>query len=235
MRCTLPILALFIFLTTSAFSADNPAVPAGNWVLNLGERTLLILSLSPPTAPGQAISGTFCRPRNFETSDGWSFSRIQGAVVVHPIAASSWKNGSLSLTVTDPDDPNNPDIFVVTLKDPAHAQLRLEGIPMPPFELVRADGAPAIATDWDPAKTYSPDDGVPSNPEMKRIFQEDQQVRQPASGSIGPPSTAPMPTAATPHANCSTRAPCTPPRTTSSLRSYSSTERSQATTCSPTP
>ncbi len=53
----------------------------------------------------------------------------------------------------------------------------MAGQSLPPFDLIRAHGTPSIATDWDQAKTYSPDDGAISNPEMKRIFEEDQRVR----------------------------------------------------------
>jgi hypothetical protein len=53
------------------------------------------------------------------------------------------------------------------------------GIPFPPMSLVRAQGVVSVSSDWDPGKTYSPDDDASSNAEMKRIFDEDQRVRQP--------------------------------------------------------
>jgi hypothetical protein len=66
-----------------------------------------------------------------------------------------------------------------------HAQLQMEGTPFPPINLVRVKGVvrvkgtPYIASDWDKDKVYSPDNGHPSNPEMKQLFDEDQRVRQP--------------------------------------------------------
>ena len=36
-----------------------------------------------------------------------------------------------------------------------------------------------MATDWEANRTYSPDDGVASNPKMRRIFEEDQKDRMP--------------------------------------------------------
>ena len=162
-------------------AAQTNAIPTGQWVLNLGPRTLMIVSLVPPVTPGDAVSGSITVPHHFQTSDGWSFSHIQGDASTKPIVASSWKGNAISFTVRNPADASDTDILLFTLKDPSHAQIQVEGIPMPPLELVRADAKATVATDWDVAKTYSPDDGFPSNPAMKRIFDEDQKVRQPGT------------------------------------------------------
>jgi hypothetical protein len=162
-------------------AADFPAAPTGKWVLNLGQHTLLVLSLSSPSGSGQSISGSLSRPRGFQTSDGRIFSHIQGGVKTEPIVASSWKGGVLTITVRDPADPSDEDTLLFTLKDQTHAQLQLDGVAIPPFDLVLAKGTPSVATDWDDLKTYSPDDGAQSNPGMKRIYDEDQRVRQPGA------------------------------------------------------
>jgi hypothetical protein len=168
--------ALFSFALSIA-AQTNP-IPGGEWVLNLGPRTLMIVSLVPPVTPGDVVSGSITMPDQFQTSDGWSFSHIQGGSSTKPIVASSWKSNAISFTVRDSADASDTDTVLFTMKDPSHAQIQLEGTPMPPFELVRTDAKATVATDWDVAKTYSPDDGFSSNPEMKRIFDEDQKVRQ---------------------------------------------------------
>jgi hypothetical protein len=68
--------------------------------------------------------------------------------------------------------------LLLTLTDATHAKLQWAGIPVPPFELVRTGIARSVSTDWDECKTYSPDDVVDSNPEMERIFNEDQRDRK---------------------------------------------------------
>ena len=175
-----PLFLLFLGVYGSV-AADIPTAPTGQWVQNLGQRTLLILSLSAPSGSGQPISGTLSWPRRFQTRDGRSFSHIQGGVKTEPIVASSWKGKVLSITVRDTADPSDEDTLLFTLKDPTHAQLQLDGAPISPFDLVLAKITPSVATDWDDLKTYTTDDGAPSNPEMKRIFDEDQRVRQPGA------------------------------------------------------
>jgi hypothetical protein len=115
----------------------------------------------------------------FKTRDGSSFSHIEGGVNVKPIVGSEWKGSALSITVQNPTDPTDKEAYLLTVKDGTHAQLQIEGVPLPPINLTLANGTPAIATDWDSSKTYSPDDDSQSNAEMKRIFEEDQLVRQP--------------------------------------------------------
>ncbi len=150
--------------------------PNGLWVLNLGPRTLLILSITAPPGSGRSVSGWLSQPSNFQT-DGWSFTQVARQVRTRPIVASSWNGATLSITVQNPANASNKDKLLFTLTDETHAQLRMAGQSLPPFELIRAHGTPSIATDWDQAKTYSPDDGAISNSEMKRIFDEDQRAR----------------------------------------------------------
>jgi hypothetical protein len=169
-----------LFSFALSIVAQTNAIPTGQWVLNLGPRTLMIVSLIPPVRPGDAVSDSITVAHRFQTSDGWSFSHIQGDASTKPIVASSWKGNAISFTVRNPANASDTDTFLFTLKDPSHAQIQREGS-MFPFELVRGDAKATVATDWDAAKTYSRDDGFPSNPEMKRIFDEDQKVRQPGT------------------------------------------------------
>jgi hypothetical protein len=159
--------------------AEAPPSPVGEWVLTLGKRTLLILSIKPADGKSQPFSGSLSCPQHFHASDTSSFSNIQGGTEVEPIVASVWKDHSLSLTVQNPADPTAKDTYLLILKDDTHAQLQFEGSPLPSISLTRAHGPLSVATDWDPNTTYSPDDDAPSNTEMKRIFEEDQRVRQP--------------------------------------------------------
>jgi len=184
MRKTFSVLPLTLFLLLFALhqagrQAQTIANPAGQWVLALGKRNLLVLSLTPGSGnQSQSFTGSLSRSNHFQSSDSRSFSHIQGGAQVAPITSSAWKGSVLSLVVTNPNNPSDKDTLLFTLKDNNHAQLQYEGVPIPPFELVRAEGTPTVAADWDETKTYSPDDDLPSNPEMKRIFDEDQRVRQ---------------------------------------------------------
>ncbi len=96
-----------------------------------------------------------------------------------PIVSSAWKDGAVAITIQNPRDAADKDVFLFKTEGADHAYLQMAGVPLPPIDLVRAKGIAVVASDWDKDKTYSVDDGFASNPEMKRIFDEDQRVRQP--------------------------------------------------------
>jgi hypothetical protein len=181
LRAFLLTLCALVFGLGSA-RAQNLLDPAGTWVLQLGPRHLIVLSLKPKAAGG--FSGTFSRPKRFQTGDGRSFSHVQGPAETESIIASAWEGKSLRFTVQNSSDPKDTDSFVLTVVDPARATLQIPGVPLPPMTLSRATGTAEVSTDWDPDKKYSPDDNAASNPEMKRIFDEDQSVRQQAVDKI---------------------------------------------------
>jgi hypothetical protein len=161
--------------------------PTGEWVLQLGQRNLLVLSLALSGGPNQVVSGSI-KALDFQANGtATAFTHIHGAVKTEVIVASSWNGNGLSIAVQSAADPNDKDKYIFTVKDQTHAQLQIQldnlppGVMMPPFDLVRATGPSTIATGWDETKTYSPEDDLPSNPEMQRIFEADQKVRQPGA------------------------------------------------------
>ena len=169
---------LFFVLHGAAVAEWSPGL-GGEWVLKLGSRTLVVLSLQSAGGGGRGFTGSLSRPQHFQTSDSYSFSHVQGPTETEPIVASEWKGSSLSFTVQNPADKTDEDTFLFSVMDATRAELQMVGIPFPPMSLVRAQGLVTVSTDWDPGKTYSPDDDAASNAEMKRIFDEDQRVRQP--------------------------------------------------------
>lgn len=174
-------LASFLFCIVSCATAyaEAPKIAEGQWVLSFGNRTLILLTLKPTGNTSQPFSGSLSRPQHFQTNDDVSFSHINGTVEIEPITASEWKDGSLSITVENPADKSDKDSYLLSLKDDERALLQLVGVPLPPISLVRSSRPVEVSTEWDPNRTYSPDDDAPSNAEMKRIFKEDQKVRQP--------------------------------------------------------
>lgn len=152
--------------------------PTGEWVLNLGKKTLMVLSLRSGKTKEQPFSGTLSHPQRFQTGDSTSFSHIEGPIEVEPIVASHWNGRLLSITVQNPRDAADKDTFLLSLKDESHAELQWDGVSLPPLKFVRAKGDAAVFTVWESGRTYSPDEDAPSNQEMKRIFDEDQRVRQ---------------------------------------------------------
>jgi hypothetical protein len=170
---------LLLFAMHGAAVADSSSGLSGEWILNLGKHTFMILSIQPGGSKEQAVSGSLSRPLRFQISDGISFSRIQGPTEVEPIVASEWKGSALSITVQNPSDKTDEDTYLLRVKDATHAELQLVGISSPPMALVRAQGQVSVFNDWEPNRRYSPDDDAASNPQMKQIYDEDQRVREP--------------------------------------------------------
>lgn len=175
---------LLLFAMHGAAVAESSSGFNGEWVLRLGIHNLLVLSIQPGAGKGQAVSGSLARPKHLQTKDMISFSRPEGPTVIEPIVASEWKASSLSITVQNPTDKTDETTYVLSLKDAAHAELQMVGVPFPPITLVLAQGPVSVSNDWEPGRTYSPDDDAASNPEMKRMFDEDQRVRQVGSFKI---------------------------------------------------
>lgn len=175
---------LLLFAMHGAAVAQLSSGFDGEWVLALGIHNLFVLSIQPGDGKGQAVSGSLARPTHLTTKDMISFSQVEGPTEVDPIVASEWNGSSLSITVRNPADKTDETTYILSLKDASHVELEVVGAPFPPMHLVRTQGTVSVSSDWEPGRTYSPDDDAASNPEMKQIFDEDQKVRQVGSFKI---------------------------------------------------
>jgi hypothetical protein len=179
--CRIPLLIASLALAIGPYRssiAQTPENAIGQWALKLGERTFLVLSLKPSSGSAGPVAGTLSRPTHLATTDNISFSQVEGPTEIEPIVSSEWKSNSLSLTVQNPKNSGDKMEYLLTLKGNADAELQPEGIPLPPLKLKRVTGDVSVSDDWRSGRIYSPDDDAPSNPEMKRIFEEDQQPRK---------------------------------------------------------
>lgn len=147
----------------------------GQYVLQLGARNFLVLNLR--NVQGM-WTGNLSRPRH--ASLGSSFSNISSEVITEPIMSAALQQDHLHLIARNPTDPSDTEAFDLTLHPPLHASLQASGFPIDPWTLIRVPISPllSVATDWDPHRTYHPDETEKSNPEMQRIFDEDQRPRQ---------------------------------------------------------
>ena len=158
--------------------AQTQQAAIGQWTLQLGKRTLFVLSLEPSGGPSGPVTGTFSRPLHFATADAVSFSDVQGPTEVDRIVMSQWEGNTLRFTTEKLHDPGNKTVYKLIVKDRDDVQLNVEGIPLPPLTLTRSQGSASVSEDWHSGQRYFSDDDAPSNPEMKRIFDEDQRARQ---------------------------------------------------------
>jgi hypothetical protein len=179
------VLAFFVLCLTAApvacasggSSLDDYA---GNWVMKVGQRNFIVISLKNE---GGHLTGTASRPKHFQLTDGLSFSEVSSGIEVGTIARSSTEQGHLSFVVKHPGDKNadDEDDFEMTLTAENKASLKFVGAPIDPWTLSRVQGncELGVATDWDVNETYMVErETIASSAAMKKIFEEDQRVRQ---------------------------------------------------------
>jgi hypothetical protein len=167
---------LLLFLITAPVSTAQIASDfAGIWVLQLQGKYLMVLKLQSGVG-ASLITGSLDRPSHFNANASF-VSAISRDSMTEPIVSSVWRNHSLIVTVQNPKDSTDKDIYELLLT-PSHVlSLRPADFPMDPWILTRATDNPVVATDWDSTRTYAFDDTGVSSPEMTAIYEADQKPR----------------------------------------------------------
>jgi len=160
---------------------------AGTWVMTLGQRVFIVLTIEPE---GQAFIARLQAPSSFDLpADGsrLRYSHIQLPIKDRRSVRAAIEGDHMRIVIADPTNPREPDEFDLTLIDPEHASLRYVGVPVAAFPFARHSGpSPAVATDWDANRTYTVEAEVTTpNVEMAALYDADQRDRQ----SLQPSST----------------------------------------------
>jgi hypothetical protein len=173
-------LCLFcLLLGTNVFASNglSPTDYAGNWMMKLDQRTFVVLKLNNQKGH---LAGTLSRPEHFQTSDGTSFTQISPRIVTYILTRSSIEQAHLRFTARDPADKTDEDDYDMTLTFGNQATLKPHGLPFDPWTIRRAYAKRdlEVARDWNARRFYSLENSDEPNPEMERIFEEDQKDRQ---------------------------------------------------------
>lgn len=143
--------------------------------MSLGSRPFIVLTIA---APG----GTITHPSSFGLSEGGRFSKIVMPAVSQPVSEVVVSGVRTTFTIVDPQDPSEPDHYEFELVDADHATLTWKDVPIEtkwPFVRQHGSAALPVATDWDQDKVYlTVPEVTTDNPEMAKIFEEDQKPRQ---------------------------------------------------------
>src|SRR5215468_9449571 len=147
---------------------SRPTKFGGNWTLAFGTRTFAVLAL---TQQGESVTGSLTLPARFEVGQpGFRFTNISAEVTPRPISQVSIQNNRLHFVTVNPKNAQDADALDLTLTGPDEAGLKLADAPFEPWLLKRLPrGAVArVSTDWDLLRSYSEEDGLPSNAEMQK-------------------------------------------------------------------
>lgn len=153
---------------------------AGTWVMTLGQRVFIVLTVEPQ---GQTFTARIRAPASFDLPAAGSplrYSHIQLPVKDRRSTRAAVDGDHLRIVIEDPASPGEPDEFDLTLSDPQHASLQFSGVPVAPMPFTRQAGPPpAPAADWDTNRTYAVQaEPTTANVEMAGIYEDDQKVRQ---------------------------------------------------------
>jgi hypothetical protein len=165
-------------LSVSAFAMEDSLQDgySGQWVMKFGQRNFMVLTLKVQNGN---TSGSLRRPEHFQMT-GVSASRISSASRTLPIVRGSVKQGKLHFVTQNPSDKTDEDEFEMVLTSHDQALIKPAEYPADSLILQRVSGSEEIrlATDWEANRSYLQDDSDAPNAEMKKIFDEDQRVRQ---------------------------------------------------------
>jgi hypothetical protein len=150
-------------------------------MVKLGDRVFIVVRLE--RQQNGAFTGSITSPKTFDLPMGKNlrFSHITLPVTVKKVLNTSVNETALRLTVEDPGNPTEPDMFDLTLEGTDRSWLQMVDVPVAalPFTRVESSEVPRVATDWDPQRAYRPSEQpVASNAEMRQIFDDDQRARQ---------------------------------------------------------
>src|SRR5258708_2357618 len=117
-----------IVLAVPAFAdkGSDPADYAGAWVLKLGQRNLMVLTLKMEKG---RLSGSLLRPEHLGMNNGL-FSQISATTITDPVVRSPVQQGHLIFTVQNPADKKDEDEFEMTLASDGQASLKIVGFPV---------------------------------------------------------------------------------------------------------
>jgi hypothetical protein len=153
---------------------------AGTWVMTLGQRVFIVLTIEPH---GQAFTARIQAPASFDLPAAGSplrYSHIQLPIKDRRSTRAAVDGDHLRIVIEDPANPGEPDEFDLILSDPEHASLQFAGVPVAPMPFTRHAGPPPVpAADWDSNRTYAVlVESTTANVEMASIYEDDQKVRQ---------------------------------------------------------
>jgi len=168
----------------SGMQGQTPADFAGDWVLKIGNRPFLILSLVPAPEGTGPLAGSLARLQHFSSSNNGSFSGIKGSVILYPIVRSAIRGNCLSFTTQNPANKSDEDSFQLCITGQGSGTLKIDVPDFEPWPVTKEKTPLSVSTDWDSSRTYYSDDSDVSNSEMQRIFDEDQKDRQPGISKI---------------------------------------------------
>lgn len=169
---------LFVSLLVSHSDAQNSRDFVGNWVLRLGNRPLLVVTLASSNRQDGSLSGALVRPKfSYQSGTESAFFAIGGTVLHYPLTQSQIKENCLLFTTQNPADEKDEDNYRLCSSGHGSGTLGYDFPGVDSWPVTMEKDPPVVATDWE-SRSYFLDDTDVSNPEMQQISEQDQKDRQ---------------------------------------------------------
>jgi hypothetical protein len=183
-----PAIVKFLFLSaafgaqivTAGAQTSSSSAFTGTWVMQLGQRNLLVLELHET---GGMLSGSMARPAKYSNTNGL-YANIRGAIRHDPIAVMSTQDGVLHVIEQNANNPKDADRLVMFISGDSLSVAWDDlptGVIVAPRVFKRTASDVKVATDWEPNRVYTSTDADTPSEEMNAIYTEDQRVRTAAS------------------------------------------------------
>ena len=170
------ILVICIAPCRASASGENAGDYSGEWVMKLGQRNFMVLDLA--AAKGK-VSGTLHRPLHYMLLET-NFAEITPASTVEIIVEATVSQGKLNFLARNPSSKDE-ERFEMVVRSAMQAELRkfVAARTFGPwtFSKVPSSRHAAVAGNWEPHHLYFLDELETSAPEMKTIYEADQQDR----------------------------------------------------------
>jgi hypothetical protein len=173
------LLLLLNAVFTRNVTANETAEFSGSWVLRLGNRPLIVVTLAPASLSGDTgpFAGSLVRPRFSFVSGSDTIFKIKGPDVRYTIIRTEIKESCLVLTTQNPADKSDEDNYRLCLSSKGQGTLGYDIPSIKPWPVTLENIPPAVASDWE-SRQYSFDDSDISNSEMQQIWEADKKDRQ---------------------------------------------------------
>ena len=176
LRRTAAALAAALVLAGPAWGAGTD--PSGRWAIRAGGRTLVLITVTPDKAEPGTWDADSDQPAGLAfTQTHMAFG--MGSAVEHRRFHSVSVSGDVIIfKYVHPKLDQIGDAFVFTPVAGGLATWGFKDEPFAPILLARARPGETVQAGWESGRDYPLDEPWPSNPEMARLFDADQEARK---------------------------------------------------------
>jgi hypothetical protein len=167
-----------MMLWVAPVHAQALADPAGTWAMRAEGRTAALLTLRRDSSAPGGWAADLVRPDDMTMTATHMVDGMKGPGRRRKLRMLGMDGDGFEFAYADPRPGESGEVDVFRPIGSGLAEWGLKDVPITPILLARARPGEAVASDFDPRQGYQLDERWPTNPEMTRLFDEDQAARR---------------------------------------------------------